>query len=212
MFLKSTESLGKGAKRRWKIIRLFMPSKFRWFFEGHLQLEGQLWFKERKLIYDTIRAYKPSHCFEIGTWKGGGSTLFIAQALYENKQGKLHTIEINKDFYEEARKNYQIYLEHLTPYVEFYLGDYRKIFSEVLGTIERIDFLFIDGPDHAQETLSQYEFFLPYMKKGSVLMVHDWFADKSRLVKPLIQNVDDWEINAVLKPPQSPGFAFAIRK
>lgn len=212
MFLKSTESLGKGAKRRWKTIRLFMPSKICWFFEGHPKLEGQLWFKERKLIYDTIRKYKPLNCFEIGTWQGGGSTLFIAQALYENKQGKLHTIEINKVFYEEARKNYQVYLEHLTPYVEFYFGDYKEIFSKVLGTIDRIDFLFLDGPEHAQETLSQYEFFLPYMKKESVLMVHDWFADKSRLVKPLIQNVEDWKINAVLKPPQSPGFAFAIRK
>ena len=212
MFLKSTGSLGNGAKRRWKIIRLFMPSKFRWFFEGHPQLEGQLWFKERKLIFDTIRKYKPSHCFEIGTWKGGGSSLFITQALYENKQGKLYTIEINKDFYEEARQNYQVYLEHLLSYIEFYLGDYNKIFSEVLCTIEKIDFLFLDGPEHAQQTLNQYEFFLPYIKKGSLLMVHDWFADKSRLVKPLIQNIDDWEINAVLKPPQSPGFAFAIRK
>jgi predicted O-methyltransferase YrrM len=211
MLLKSTEGLGKGAKRRWKIIRLFIPSKTRWFFEGHPQLEGQLWFKERKLIYDTIREYKPSHCFEIGTWKGGGSTLFIAQALYENKQGKLHTIEINKNFYDAVRNNYQTYLEHLTPYIEFYLGDYRDKFSEVLNAIGKLDFLFLDGPENAQETLGQYEFFAPYMQKGCVVMVHDWLTEKSRIVKPLIQGVDDWTIKTVLTPPQSPGFALAIK-
>jgi predicted O-methyltransferase YrrM len=212
MLLKSTDSLGKGAKRRWKIIRLFMPPKIRWFFEGHPQVKGQLWFKERKLIYDTIKTYKPSHCFEIGTWKGGGSTLFIAQALYENKQGKLHTIEINKDFYDDVKNNYQTYLEHLTPYIEFYLGDYRETFSEVLNTIDGLDFLFLDGPENAQETLDQYEFFLPYMKKGFVLMAHDWFTEKSKLVKPLIQNGDEWKIEVILTAPHSPGFALAIRK
>ena len=212
MLLKSTDSLGEGARRRWKIIRLLIPHKIRWFFEGHPRLQGQLWFKERKLIYDTIRTYRPSRCFEIGTWKGGGSTLFTAQALYENKQGKLHTIEINKDFYDEVRNKYQTYLEHLTPYIEFYLGDYKKIFNEILHSIGRVDMLFLDGPENAQETLNQYELFLPYMKKGCVLMVHDWFTEKSRLVKPLIQNANDWEIRKVLMPPHSPGFALAIKK
>lgn len=212
MILKSTDTLGKGQKRRWKLTRYFVPSKTRWFFEGHPELRGQFWFKERKLIYNTVKTYKPMHCFEIGTWKGGGSTLFAAQALYENRKGKLYTIEVNKAFYDEAINNYQTYLGYLLPHVEFYLGDYREIFNEILHSIGRVDMLFLDGPENAQETLNQYELFLPYMKKGCVLLVHDWFTEKSRLVKPLIQNANDWEIRKVLMPPHSPGFALAIRK
>lgn len=211
MFIKSTESLGKGAKRRWKVIRHFIPSKTRWFFEGHPQLKGQLWSKERKLIYDTIKTYKPSNCFEIGTWKGGGSTLFIAQALFENAKGILHTIEINKDFHDEVKDKYQTYLKHLMPHIEFYLGDYREKFSEVINSIDGIDFLFLDGPEDARETLNQYEFFSPYMKKGFVLMAHDWFTEKTKLVKPLIENKDEWKIEMILKQPYSPGFALAIK-
>lgn len=211
MLLKSADTLGNGQKRRWKLIRPFIPHKIKWFFEGQPELRGQLWYKERKLIYDTVRRYRPYHCFEIGTWKGGGSTLYISQALHENGQGKLYTMEIDKVFYNEAKNNYQTHLEHLMPYTEFFLGDYKKIFFEILQLTGRVNFLFLDGPEDAKGTLDQYEFFLPYMKKDCVLMVHDWFTEKTRLVKPLVQNSGDWEIKKVLKPPHSPGFILAIR-
>jgi hypothetical protein len=86
-----------------------------------------------------------------------------------------------------------------------------KIFFEILQLTGRVDFLFLAGPEDAKGTLDQYEFFLPYMKKDCVLMVHDWFTEKTRLVKPLVQNSGDWEIKKVLKPPHSPGFILAIR-
>lgn len=212
IILKSTDNFGEKRKFLWKLIRPFIPPKIRWFLEGHSKLSGQLWFEERKLIYNIVRTLKPQYCFEIGTWKGGGSTYFIGQALYENGSGILHTVETNRGFYDEARNNYQIYLQYMTQYVEFHLGDYKEIYSQLLSSIGRLDLLFLDGLEDAQETLNQYNFFFPYIRSGSIIFVHDWFTEKARLVKFLIQNADDWEIKKILTPPYSIGLAFALRK
>jgi len=212
MHLKSTSDFGPRRQFLWRLIRPFIPRKTRWFFEGHPKLKGQLWFEDRKLVYYAVRTYKPLYCFEIGTWKGGGSTLFIAQALFENGEGKLYTIEIDENFYKEAIDGYSTYLQHLLPYVEFFLGDFRKVYPEVLRAIGRVDLLFLDGPEDAEETLDQFRFFLPYMQRGSLLIAHDWFSEKCRLLKPLIEASTDWELKQVLLPPKSLGCALAIKK
>lgn len=212
MFLKSSNELGNRKRLLWKLIRPFVPHRTRWFFEGHPKLSGQLWFKERELIYHIVRTYKPFYCFEIGTWKGGGSSLFITQALFENRQGELHTIEINKNYYIEAKKKYQNYLEYLMPFINFYLGDYNRVYCDIFSIISMVDFLFLDGAEDALETLKQYQYFIPHIKRGSILMVHDWFSEKTRLIKPLVENKKEWEIMKVLKPPYSIGFALAIKK
>ena len=43
-------------------------------------------------------------------------------------------------------------------------------------------------------------------------MLHDWFSEKTRLVKPFVKKEKDWKIKKVLKPPYSIGLALAIRK
>src|SRR5947207_2106454 len=71
----------------WRVLRCFVPSRRRWLFEGHAAIPGQLWSADRELLYQTVRWAKPLRSFEVGTWRGGGSTLFIAQALYANGMG-----------------------------------------------------------------------------------------------------------------------------
>ena len=210
--VKSTDNLFGWRKQLWNTIRFLVPPRARWFYEGHPQLRGQLWYAERKLLHETVRAYRPVHCFEIGTWRGGGSTLFISQALQENGNGTLHTVEINREFYDDAVKNYSAYLPRLVPHVTFHLGDYRSIYAQVLGECKEIDFLILDGAEDGAQTLEQYNFFLPYIKAGMVLMVHDWFTEKTRLLKPILENADEWEIRTLLVPPVSLGFMLAVRK
>jgi predicted O-methyltransferase YrrM len=183
----------------------------RWFYEGHPKLRGQLWYAERKFLYETIRKHRPKLCFEIGTWRGGGSTLFISQALYDNGGGTLHTVEINKEFFGDAVANFRTHLPYLVPHIAFHLGDYKTIYAQILEQMKAVDFLVLDGAEDAEETLDQYDFFLPYMKPGSVLMVHDWFTEKTRLLKPMLENSDMWEIKRVLTPPTSVGLALAVR-
>lgn len=209
--MKSTDNLGSRGKIIWKAVRRLVPPKLRWFYEGHPRLRGQLWYAERKLLYETVREYRPELCFEIGTWRGGGSTLFIGQALQENGIGVLHTVEISKEFYDDAVANYQAYLPHLMPHIAFHLGDYKLIYKEILEQKKKIDFLILDGAEDGQETLDQYNFFLPYMKQGAILVVHDWFTEKTRLVKPTLENANEWRILRMLEPPASVGLVLAVR-
>jgi predicted O-methyltransferase YrrM len=210
--MKSSDNLTPRRKRLWGILRFAVPPRVRWFYEGHPALRGQLWYAERKVLYQTIKKYRPAVCFEIGTWKGGGSTLFISQALHDNRQGHLHTIEIDRDLRDEALRKYEQYLPHLVPFVTFHLGDYRERYGEILEETGGVDFLILDGPEDADETLRQYNFFLPYMKPGTVLMAHDWFTEKARLLKQQLTTDNSWSVLKILSPPASVGLALAIRQ
>jgi predicted O-methyltransferase YrrM len=209
--MKSSDGLSPKRKAVWNIVRHVVPKRLRWYYEGHPAMRGQLWFAERKLLYCTIRKWRPGVCFEIGTWKGGGSTLFIAQGLRDNGFGKLHTIETNDEFYEESRANYERLLPHLFAHVVFHRGDYRDVYSGILREIGSLDFLFLDGAEDAEETLQQYQFFQPFMKAGSVLMAHDWFTAKCALLRPKVEQPGHWNIVSVLTPPRSVGLVLAVR-
>jgi predicted O-methyltransferase YrrM len=208
---KAVSSLGRRKKILWKAFRVFLPRRIRFFYEGHPRLEGQLWYRDRKLIYQAVRKNRPIHCFEVGTWKGGGSTLFIAWALSENGNGILHTIEINPEFHAEAKRNYRTLLPGLIPHVDFRLGDYREVFPEILKPGGRVDFLILDGPEDGQATLDQFHFFLPFMRSGAFLIMHDWMTEKARLVRPFLENSDEWRLEKVLLPPRSIGMALAVK-
>ncbi len=205
--MRSTSALGGWRKKAWPFARVFVPRRARWFYEGHPALDGQLWYAERRLLYDTVRQAKPAHAFEIGTWKGGGSTLFIGQALHDNGSGVLHTIEFDEPLAAQAERHYRTYLPHLRPYVRFHVGDYRERYRTILDAASRVDLLLLDGAEDAAQTLAQYEFFLPYLKSGSVLLVHDWFTEKARLVKDVLEGDARWRLERVLTPPRSVGLA-----
>lgn len=175
-------------------------------------MRGQLWAAERKLLYTAIKNHRPLTCFEIGTWKGGGSTLFVSQALKENGAGVLHTIEIDRHFFDEARKNYQNLLPQLLPHVKFHFGDYNEIYANVLEESGHIDFLFLDGAEDGKQTLEQYRFFEPYLRAGSVVLAHDWLTEKARLIQPILEDENVWELKQVLLPPKSIGMAYAVKK
>lgn len=209
--MKSSEALGPRRRMAWKIVRRLIPRKLRWYYEGCPPLSGQLWYAERKLLYETVRRQRPRQCFEIGTWRGGGSTLFMAQALHDNGSGRLHTIETDGQLHQEAVNNYTALLPHLLPYVTFHLGNYRDIYGRILTDAVSVDLALLDGAENAEQTLAQYRFFLPHTAPGSLLLIHDWFTDKARLVRPHLEDTRQWKIEKLLTPPISVGFAIARR-
>lgn len=211
MLQRSTCDLGKKGKQIWAVARHLVPPRTRFYYEGCPPLEGQLWYCERKLLFQTVRRFKSINCFEVGTWKGGGSTLFIARALSKIGSGTLHTIENNPEFHGQAKANYQKHLPGLLPFVDFRFGDYREVFLEILRSVGRVDFLILDGPENAQATVEQFQFFLPFLKTGSLLIVHDWLTEKARLLRPFLENSSEWRLERVLLPPRSIGMALAVK-
>lgn len=193
----------------WRFLRHMYPRKRRWFFEGCIEIPGQLWLADREALYETVRSTRPEVVFEVGTWRGGGSTFFISQALYENGAGILHTTDIDCGMVQQAERAYARHLPHLTNHVHFHCGASADVYPDVLSTVPRIDLLFLDGQEDGDQTYSEFQLFEPYLSDGSLLLAHDWFSEKMVRLKPHIENSHDWEIIQVFKPSKSVGFVVA---
>jgi predicted O-methyltransferase YrrM len=189
-------------------IRLFWSKERRFFFEGSLPLLGQMYIADRKALYDAIREAKPRHCFEIGTYTGGGSTYFIAKAFEDNGEGKLITMESLPYYYNKAKDYFEKRLPGLNKYVEFILSDKASAFDSYIPE-GGIDCVFLDGAEDAKESLDQFNYFLPHFHSGTVIMMHDWNTEKMALLKPLIASNSRFQIVKEITPPDSVGFAIA---
>lgn len=203
-----------GARRRllWRLIRYLMPRGFRFFYEGRPPLRGQLWFHERRWLFEAVRRYHPKNCFEVGTWEGGGSTLVVAQALLTTGGGMLHTVELNAERHKTTTMLYKLVAPECLPFVRLLCGDYTQVLSSVLAETGRVDLLILDGAEDAEENLAQYRYFEPYLHLGAMVFQHDWLTEKARLVRPLLEDTLSWDLEWVLLPPFSRGFALAIKK
>jgi len=192
-------------------IRPFWPAKRRFFYEGHFGLPGQMHTAERQALYETILKYRPRFCLEIGTYTGGGSTFFLASAFKELGQGKLLTLEANPYYHKKASSYYGKHLPDLASHLDFILGDDIRAFDSALKEYGTIDCLLLDGAEDARQTLDQYEYFSSFFTAGTILMLHDWNTEKTRLLKPLLLADPKWRTDAELKPPKSVGLIIMER-
>lgn len=212
MFLlkRSYDSLSPLRKRLWRATRWIFPSKTRFFYQGCPQIRGQLWYAERKLLYETAATVRPAVAFEVGTWLGGGSTFFIAQALHDTSKGKLHTIEVDPNLHASAIASYKAHAPQLLDIVSFHLGNSVAVYTPLLALVEKVDLLFLDGAEDADGTISEFHLFEPFLKEGSVLVCHDWGTDKMRKLRGILEGSESWKEKARLGPPDSVGMAVFV--
>lgn len=203
---RSYFNLGERERVMWNYFyRWLVPQPQRWFFEGNRSLWGQLWLADRKVLYETVRRIEPQNVFEVGTWRGGGSTYFIACALRDNGRGILYTTEIDSKIQEQAVESYQRFAPHLIRYIQFYQGSSTDVYPLVLQKFGT-DMVFLDGIG-AEQTLAEFRLFEPYFRKGGVLISHDWNDEKTSLLRPYIESLSDWKLLHVIHPPESVGIA-----
>ncbi len=184
-------------------IRPFWSKDKRFFFEGSLPLLGQMSISERKGLYDTILNEKPRQCFEIGTYTGGGSTYYLASALAKTRSGELITMENSEHYFNKAKNYFSNKLPNLNKVVRFIFGSTPNAFDSYVTTYDKVDCVFFDGAENGEQTLEQYQYFLPYFKKGSVIMFHDWNTEKTKAVRPLVLQDARWGKILELQTPYS---------
>lgn len=209
--VKSFHALSPSRQLLWRACRSFVPPRLRFFFEGSMEVRGQLWYEERKLLYETVRRRRPDTVFEVGTWEGGGSTFFIAQALYDAGVGVLHTVEADASLHHKAVEGYAKHLPHLGSFVRFHLGTATAVYPKLLSQLEAVDTVFLDGAQDPNQALNEFEMFDPYLKKDSVLMMHDWENEKMSVVRKRIESGSEWKVLETLTWPHSVGFVVTNR-
>ena len=211
ILVQSYHALSTARQRRWRLVRRFVPQRVRWLYEGCLEVPGQLWYADRKLLYGAIRERRPQTVFEVGTWYGGGSTYFISQALADNGGGVLHTIEEDAEAHAWAKENYARHLRHLLPHVKFHQGKSTDVYPALLRE-QPVDAVFLDGALDARQTLTEFEMFAPHLGPGALLLAHDWDNEKMGLLRPHLEAAAEWNLQARATAPESVGFAVWVRK
>jgi hypothetical protein len=125
----------------------FWSQEKRFFFHGALGLRGQMYWQERKALYDIVAQEKPRQCYEIGTFTGGGSTFFLSSAFSDNEQGMLLTMEISEKLYNKASNYYAKKLPALNKHITFILGETSEEFNQYIPEDKKVDCVFFDGAE-----------------------------------------------------------------
>jgi predicted O-methyltransferase YrrM len=161
-------------------------------------IPGQLNDEERQHLTNSI-LNAPTHpkvALEVGTWKGGGSTLQILQALEQNGEGRLWGIEAMKEIYDEMLQNIRTEVPGASHRFTPLFGFSDKVIPEWLATQSpgfQIDFAFLDGGDNPMEQVKEYQLLDPYIPVGGRLMAHDARMRKGKWLIPYIQKLDHWK-------------------
>lgn len=131
----------------------------------HSSDSGGTEFEYLNLINALVRASKPEHCLETGTYTGLG-TLAIASALSWNGSGILHTIDIEECV--DARGRVSAY--GLGGHVDFVVKDALEFCKTYEGP--PLGFVFIDsGPTRIDETNTLLE--RKKLAPGAIVVLHD---------------------------------------
>ena len=178
----------------------------RFFFEGDCNLIGQMYVAERRALYELILQRRPRHCFEVGTWSGGGSTYFISKAFSRLGTGLLYTLEAHPLLHRLAKAYYHECLPEQAQHVQFLEGGNVVDFETLIDEASGVDCFFLDGSDTPEQTLEQYRFFEDFIKPGTLMLAHDWNDIKQSLVRPLIEADARWRPLLRLELPHSVGF------
>jgi len=203
---------GLSRLRYWIYDRWRLKVIDRFFFEGHRSLAGQMYLAERKALYMAIVERKPLFCYEIGTASGGGSTFFIANAFRQLHRGKLITLESLPPASQRAAHRYATDLKRLKRWVDFLVGESPDAFlPHIHGSGSVVECFFLDGSDTPEQAVAQYNFFLPFVRPGTILMAHDWNGPEMSLLRPLIEADPAWQLRTMLGPPVSVGFVVYAR-
>ena len=113
---------------------------------GHLAGSGPVDYNEGKVLFTYIRKHKPKLILEIGT-ASGCSAVVMAKALELNGFGKIHTVDISTDNYEEGISLFREYVDK--GIIETKFG-YDGVDYVLRNSYIPYDVSFIDA-DHAQK-------------------------------------------------------------
>jgi hypothetical protein len=206
--LHNYHELGRGERWRYLLIdRPRLDDEQRFFFEGCRALSGQTYIADRRALHDAVLSVRPTCCFEVGTFTGGGSTLFLSTALFKLGRGRLVTLEADAGFHRGAVAAYRRWLPHLVPFVDFIHGNDLQVFEPYLLGADAPRCVFLDGSDDLWATLEQFRFFDGHSRPGDILMAHDWNTEKMHLLRPLLEAAGGWRRRLLLVEPESVGFA-----
>jgi predicted O-methyltransferase YrrM len=171
---------------------------------------------ERALLYRSVLEQRPTIALEVGTWKGGGSTLQITTALQDLNHGHLYTCEVDPAFYKQAVASYEA--SPLAKYVTFHQLPSTDLIKKLFESRLVPSFVFFDGPEDALLNLNDFKLLEERLELGACFCMHDWDlgirpdgmqSQKAELLRPYLEQSARWQILTTLTAPVSVGMVVA---
>lgn len=181
-------------------------------------MEGQMTVQERIFLYqaalEKLSIMENGTALEIGTWKGGGSTLQISTAIMNvdlsgHYRGNiLHTCEVDPILYSEAVAAYETTPQ--SKYVVFHNKPSDIVIDELIWKGNIPQFVFFDGPEDPEINMNDFLKLDEHLKVGTRFCMHDWDLDvrfdglvstKAKLLRPYLEKSNKWhQIGSLTKP------------
>lgn len=161
------------------------------------QIPGQLNDAERNIIRTWLRSLsRIQNVVEVGTWKGGGSTLHILEELQKLQAGHLWGIEADAGIYAEMLENLRKAVPEGLCYFTPLFGFSQKVLPRLLAEkikAEEINLVFLDGGDSPREQIDEFNMLAPHIPVGGILLSHDAKLRKGKFLVPYVTALDNWQ-------------------
>jgi hypothetical protein len=158
--------------------------------------EGQLNSVERNLIVEAVTSLLPDKpvCLEVGTYKGGGSTLHILKALAKS-DGILFGIEASQQIFQEMSASLVYHQPELCRRFFPVCGFSQKVIPSLVdeSRLRKVNFAFLDGGNNPNEQIEEFFILDSLMPVGSILMSHDAFLRKGKFLRRILPLLDHWQ-------------------
>jgi len=157
-------------------------------------IESQLGPEEKTIVAQAVAQFAAPIILEIGTYKGGGSTLTFLEALQKTVGGKLYGVEADASVFSEMKNNIRSvnpdYFEHFTPI----RGFSQQVIPELLKEVRSFDIAFLDGGNNPREQIEEFTLLHDAIPVGGYLFAHDANLRKGRWLVPYILELDNWRV------------------
>ncbi len=124
-----------------------------------------------RVIYSFVRKHKPSSILQIGCWEGGTTSPILAALIKNKKKFKFVASELLDD----KRQKTMLHCLEKNGQTPLMTGDITKNLKDVP---KEIDCLFHDSDHDAKTTKWVIENIFPRLKKGALLIFHDWAVEE----------------------------------
>ncbi len=122
--------------------------------------------KTCRILYNTIDYYNCKNILELGS-SLGISTCYISAVSQKNR---VISLEGNPACADIARKNLaQLNLDH----TEVRTGSFEDMLVPALNDMGKVDLVYMDGNHSYDATMSYFKTILPYLHKGSIIVLDD---------------------------------------
>jgi predicted O-methyltransferase YrrM len=136
-----------------------------------------------------LDAERPNVVVETGT-NVGSTAILIAQAILDSgRQGVLHTIELDPDVHEEARRRFD--LAGVSSVITAYCGDSLQVLPEVVSQVDEIAVAFLDGNHLHDHVVQEFEILADRVRQDGVVI----FDNTSLIAEP----GEDPRVNGALR-------------